>query len=135
MIDFKFKHIGVAVKDIQRSVEKYGDIFGYKVISGPFNDPIQKAVVCFIGSSVENEPMIELISPLTEDSFVHRMLKKEMGVYHSCYEVQDIDQTLEAVRKKGCIIISNPVPAVAFQGKRIAWFFMPTSQLIEVVEK
>ncbi|MGH7963890.1 MAG: VOC family protein, partial [Candidatus Binatia bacterium] len=66
---------------------------------------------------------------------VSTALAKGIGAYHSCYEVEDLDAALAHVRAKGCLIISQPVPAVAFDGRRIAWFYTPVRQLIEIVER
>jgi methylmalonyl-CoA/ethylmalonyl-CoA epimerase len=33
-----------------------------------------------------------------------------------------------------CIVVAKPVPAVAFQGRRIAWIYTPSRQLFEIVE-
>jgi hypothetical protein len=49
--------------------------------------------------------------------------------------VNDIEAALQNVRSQGCIVVSRPVPATAFEGKRIAWFYTPTRQLVELVER
>ncbi|MCI0486186.1 MAG: VOC family protein [Blastocatellia bacterium] len=131
----KFSHLGVAVQNIERAVSVYRDLFGYRVLSGPFDDSTQKATVCFIGTGGEGDLVIELVAPLEDDSPVNRMLAKGASAYHICYEVDDIDRTLADSREKGCVIVSKPVPAVAFEGRRIAWFYTPTRQLVEVVER
>jgi methylmalonyl-CoA/ethylmalonyl-CoA epimerase len=78
--------------------------------------------------------MIELVAPATEDSPVTRVLAKSITAYHACYEVDDIEEALINVRAQGCLVISKPTPATAFSGRRIAWFYTPTRQLIELVE-
>lgn len=131
----KFSHLGVAVSSIEEALSVYQEVFGYKVLSGPFDDPIQRASVCFVGTGIPNDMIIEVVASLDENSPVSKMLTKGVSAYHLCYEVDDIDQALANVRAKGCIIISKPVPAVAFEGRRIAWFYTPTRQLVEVVER
>jgi methylmalonyl-CoA epimerase len=130
----KFDHMGVAVADIEKSVEVYRDLFGYKVLSGPFDDPAQQARVIFLGTGDPHDFVVELIAPLNEQSHVARHVAKGAGAYHVCYEVPDIERTLAEMRAKGCMIVSQPVPAVAYQGRRIAWLFSPARQLIELVE-
>lgn len=131
----KFSHLGVAVLNIEQALSVYQEIFGYKVLSGPFDDPIQRASVCFVGTGIPNDMIIEVVASLDENSPVSKMLVKGVGAYHMCYEVDDIEQALADIRKKGCVIINKPVPAVAFKGRRIAWFYTPTRQLVEVVER
>ena len=73
--------------------------------------------------------------PACEDSPVGQVLAKGIGAYHICYEVENIEDALEYVHSKGCVVITKPVPATAFEGRRIAWFYTPTRQLVEVVER
>src|SRR5262245_51480473 len=135
MVFLRLSHIGVAVTSIEQALPVYQEIFGYTVLSGPFHDPVQNVSVCFLGTGKSGEPAIELVAPAGEDSPVSKVLAEGIGAYHICYEVKDIRDTLVHVRSKGCIVISKPVPAVAFGGRQIAWFYTPTRQLVEVVEK
>lgn len=131
----KLSHIGVAVPDMEKALVLYREIFGYEILSGPYDDPIQKVSVCFVGSGVAGDIPVELVVPLGDDSPVNRILMKGIGAYHSCYEVDQIDKTLAYVRAKGCVVVSNPVAATAYEGRRIAWFYTPTHQLVEIVER
>jgi len=131
----RFSHIGVAVANLERAVEEYRLIFGYQILSGPFDDPIQKVSVCFLGTGTAGDVTIELVAPASQDSPVNRVLAKSITAYHACYEVDDLDEALVNVRTQGCLVISKPTPAVAFTGRRIAWFYTPTRQLIELVER
>jgi methylmalonyl-CoA/ethylmalonyl-CoA epimerase len=133
-MDFRFAHLGVAVPDLDRSLSDYRDLFGYALVSGPFEDPIQKVRVCFTARHA-GDPSLELIAPLTADAPVQRLLRSGGGAYHVCYEVDDLEAALAEVRGKRCLIISGPVPAVAFGGRRIAWFYTPARQLVELVER
>lgn len=131
-----FHHIGVAVHDIEKAVPHYRTIFGYDLFDGPYDDPIQRVKVLFMrrSHSGPDDPCIELISPLDKDAPVNRYLSKEVGAYHLCYTIGDIDAGLAALRAAGWLLISGPTPAVGFGGRRIAWLFMPTRQLVELVE-
>jgi len=130
-----FHHIGVAVADIDKSLPHYRDILGYTVVDGPYDDPIQRVKVAFITNPDTANPCIELIAPHDTEAPVNRYLSKDAGAYHLCFTVDDMEAALNVMRAKGWMLISGPVPAVAFQMRRIAWLFMPTRQLIEVVER
>jgi methylmalonyl-CoA/ethylmalonyl-CoA epimerase len=132
---FQFHHLGVAVDSISKVLSTYETIFGYHLLSGPFDDPIQKSRVCFVGTGVKDAFVIELVEPLAQDSPVKNMVAKGIAAYHVCYEVEDIDKVVAEVSQMGCVVVSPPQPAVAFQQRRIAWFYTPTRQLIEVLEK
>ena len=134
-LEFKLLHVGVAVPALDPTTEILSILFGYKVISGPFDDPIQKVKVNFLANSDKDEAQIELIAPLTADSPIQSMLAKGGGgAYHLCLETSDIELALEHAVKHGCIVVSKPVPAVAFQGRRIAWLYTRSKQLFELVE-
>jgi catechol 2,3-dioxygenase-like lactoylglutathione lyase family enzyme len=131
----KFLHLGVAVAKLEGTLESYAELFGYTLISGPFDDPIQKVSVCFMGSGKPGDAVVELIAPLTEDSPVKGVLARGGGAYHMCFETPGLDEVLTDVLAKGCLLVSKPVPAVAFGGRRIAWIYTPTRQLIELLEQ
>jgi methylmalonyl-CoA/ethylmalonyl-CoA epimerase len=131
----RFSHIGIAVPNLEAASAVYQRIFGYTVRSGPFVDPIQKASVCFIASGNDGDVRIELVAPAGDDSSVNKLLGRGIGTYHLCYEVDDIAEALKHVRSQGCLIVSEPAPAVAFEGRRVAWFYTPTRQLTELVER
>ena len=134
-MDLRFKHMGVAVPDLAKAVPVYRDLFGCELTSGPFDDPIQKVSVCFLGPTASFPVQIELVAPLNEESPVRKILAKGGGAYHLCYATADLDRTLAELAVKGCVTVSAPVPAVAFSGRRIAWLFTPTRQLLELVEE
>jgi methylmalonyl-CoA/ethylmalonyl-CoA epimerase len=131
----KFSHLGVAVADIHQAVSVYENVFGYRLLSGPFHDPVQRATICLVGTGTLGDVVLEIVAPLDDESPVNKMLARGLGAYHVCYEVDDLLKTLEAVRAGGCVIVSRPVPAVAFGGRRIAWFYTPSRQLVEILEK
>lgn len=132
---FNFNHIGVAVSNLKKALPLYQNLFGYKLIDNLYEDPIQKVNVCFLSSGKGREIVIELVEPSGEDTPVSQWLARGIGAYHVCYDIEDMNKTLEDVLANRCIIVNKPVPAVAFAGRRVAWFYTPTRQLIEIVEK
>lgn len=131
---FRLRHVGVAVPKLEKAAETLEKLFGYKTVSGPFDDPIQRVTVSFLQQGVEDAAEIELIAPLTEDAPIRAMLAKDIGAYHFCFETTDLDGALLHAKQQGCMVISGPSPAVAFGGRRIAWLYAPTRQLFELVE-
>ena len=130
----KIHHLGVAVADMEGALVFYRDVLGFVLDSEMFDDPIQKVRVCFLKQKGDSGFQIELIQPLNATSPVNGYLTKGIGAYHICYEVADIEKTLIDLRAKKCVPVSPPVPAVAFEGRRIAWCVTPTKHLIELVE-
>ncbi len=132
---FQLRHVGVAVPELKPAIEVLRELFGYEIVSGPFDDPIQKVTVSFLQQSGEEAAEIELIAPLTKDSPICSILAKGSGAaYHLCFETTDLEGALAHAKSKGCIMVSPPAPATAFGGRRIAWFYTSTRQLFELVE-
>lgn len=136
--DMRFDHMGVAVADLDRATAAYERLFGYRVLSGPFDDPAQQARVVFLGSGRPGDFVVELIAPLSPASHVARLVARGGGegggAYHACYEVDDIRAAIARMRADGCMVVAHPTPAVAYQGRPIAWLYTPARQLIELVE-
>ena len=134
MIDLKYDHVGLAVKDLDAAQKSYEELFGYVLQSGPFDDPIQQARVAFLGLPGGGDVQLELIEPLDEKSHVARILAKGVSAYHVCYRVPDIEAALAELREKKCLVVKGPDPAVAYEGRPVAWFYTPTQQLMELVQ-
>jgi len=62
-------------------------------------------------------------------------LSRGGGLHHICYEVDSLDSQVRASRAAGCLVVKNPLPAVAFGGRRIAWVYTPEKLLVEYLER
>jgi methylmalonyl-CoA/ethylmalonyl-CoA epimerase len=130
---FAFHHVGIAVRDLPAAIPVYKTLFGYEMTSGPFDDPIQNVSVCFL-SRGEGDTVLELVAPLGPNSPIDRILKKGGGPYHICYQVPDIRAAIAELAGKGAILLSGPVPAVAFAGREIAWLMTEVNLLVELLQ-
>jgi len=133
MESFIFHHVGIAVRDLAAALPVYKNLFNYDLISGPFDDPIQNVSVCFL-SRGNADTVIELVAPLGPNSPIDRILKKGGGTYHVCYQVANLRHAIEHLAGKGSLLISGPVPAVAFQMREIAWLMTEVDLLVELVQ-
>lgn len=133
MEQFVYHHVGIAVPDLQVAIPAYKKLFGYELNSGPFDDPIQKVSVCFI-SRTQDDPVLELVAPLGPNSPIARVLKAGGGPYHICYQVPDIEAAIEHLTDNGSMLLSGPVPAVAFAMKEIAWIMTDAHLLVELLQ-
>lgn len=134
-LGFRLRHVGMAVPALGPTTELLGQLLGYRVVSGPFQDPVQRVEVSFLAAGERDVAEIELISPAGEGSPVRGLLGKGgASAYHLCFETADMDGALQHARALGCMVVSGPVPAVAFGGRQIAWLSTPTRQMFELVE-
>ena len=129
----KLHHVGVVVENLQTSGQAYGRALRLVPDSEIFHDPIQKVRVQFWRD--EESSLVELIEPAAPDSPVWPELKKGGGLNHLCFEAVDIERQVADAVEGGAILAVNPVPAVAFSGRRIAFLYFPRIGLIEFVER
>jgi methylmalonyl-CoA/ethylmalonyl-CoA epimerase len=127
-----FHHLGVAVKDLAAAEARYQRLFGYERISGPFDDPIQGVSVSFLARPGD-ETVIELVAPLGP-ALPGSGVSKRAGIYHICYAAPDLKQAIDHAVSEGASLLSEPVPAVAFGGKCIAWLMADAGLLVELVQ-
>jgi methylmalonyl-CoA/ethylmalonyl-CoA epimerase len=118
---------------MEPAIRAYKKLFGYELISGPFDDPIQKVSVSFV-SRGQGDPVLELVSPLGGDSPIGRILRSGGGPYHVCYQVPDINAAIEHLTENDSLLVSGPTPAVAFEMKEIAWVMTDAHLLVELLQ-
>jgi methylmalonyl-CoA/ethylmalonyl-CoA epimerase len=134
MMKFAFHHVGVAVQDLAEAIPAMKALFDYGVTSGPFDDPIQKVSVCFL-SRGPGDTVVELVAPFGPNSPIDRTLKKGGGTYHVCYSVRDINAAIGHLIQQGSMLLSGPVPAVAFDMRHIAWLMTEVGMLVELMQE
>jgi methylmalonyl-CoA/ethylmalonyl-CoA epimerase len=129
---FHFHHIGYAVKDIMFTAAYYLRA-GWQM-SNIQIDVIQNAKIAFL--SKDGMPLIELIAPVNENSPVVKTLNK-VGVttYHICYEVENIHEAIDELRKQKYILLFNPVEALALDNRKICYLYNKNIGLIEILSK
>ena len=110
-------HIGVAVADLDESIELYRSALGAKLIQRARNekDGIEAA---FIHTGTGE---VELLSATSPDSPVGKFLaKRGPGLHHVAYGVTDIAQALADARAAGLELI-DAEPRMGLHGSLIAF--------------
>lgn len=130
----RLHHIGFVVHEIQTGIVGFTKTLGVSWTAEIFHDPLQKVRVTFLQGACLTDPQLELIEPAAEDSPVTRFLQKGGGLHHLCYEVAELDAHLARLRSLGAIIVKPPLPAVAFDNRRIGWVFTKQKLLVELLE-
>jgi methylmalonyl-CoA/ethylmalonyl-CoA epimerase len=112
----KIDHIGVAVKSIEEALMFY-EALGVK----PYHFEeveSQKVKTAFIKVGDTN---IELLEATSETSPIAKFIeKKGEGIHHICYEVEDVAEELEKLKKEGIQLIDNE-PKPGAHGKIVAF--------------
>jgi len=131
---FKLHHVGIVVPVIERQSAFYIDVLKYRQVTPVIHDPAQTAFVQFFAIP-GSDHYIELVAPDNESSKLQRAALKGTPLNHLCYSCDDIADSLLFLRESKCIIIRDRVPAVAFEGRAVAWVMTPVGLLIELVQR
>jgi methylmalonyl-CoA/ethylmalonyl-CoA epimerase len=100
----RIDHIGVAVEDLDSAVALYSERLGMREQHREtVEDFGVEAVLMEVG-----EGHVELLSPLTSDSAVGAFIERRgPGMHHVAYLTDDIDSSLEALRRAGLELIDE----------------------------
>lgn len=129
----KFNHIGVAVRDINKSIKHYSESMGWVKSSDIVYDSIQRVKICFM---IDNSNVYyELIEPAGSNSPVTNVLKRKGSIYHTCYEVNDVERSVKELSANGFIQISDIEEAIAFNNRKIVFLINRDNLIIELLEE
>jgi methylmalonyl-CoA/ethylmalonyl-CoA epimerase len=129
-------HIGFVVESIEKVVDRFARSISAQWDGLIFADPLQEVRVTFLRSSTSpNESLIELVEPSSEKSPVQNFLKRGGGLHHLCYEVDSLEAQLQLSRSIGGLVVRQPMPAVAFGGRQIAWVYTADKLLTEYLAR
>ena len=124
----KLHHLGIATKNIKKTelfVKKTHDL---KNSIGPIWDKNLNANLQFL--EINNGVSIELV----EGPIVRSFVKKNINLYHFCYEVEDINLKVNQFINKGGFMIVKPTPALLFENRLVTFISTPIG-IIEFLSK
>lgn len=127
----KISHIGVAVKDLEQAMDFHRSVLGLET-----SDPITSPDGLMKGSLVEvGDALIELLQPVGDEGVMAKFLQKRgEGFHHICYEVEDINAAVDALKGRGIQVLGEPKQGI----EGITVFLHPKQTngvLVEFVEK
>jgi len=125
----KFHHIGYLVNNLNSAIKDFKKL-NYKKKKSIITDNNLKVQIQFL---VNGNNIIELVKPHKKNIGLLSLLKKKNYAYHFAYKVQNLDKTLVKLKKNFKIIV-NPVPAKAFNNKRVAFLKMKNDFIIELIQ-
>ena len=124
-------HIGIAVKNVEEAAKLYTESLGLRLedIEVVSHRKVKVAIIPV------GENKIELIEPTEADTPLARFLeKKGEGLHHLALQVDNIEQELEGLKKKGVPLLDQE-PGTGAHESRVA-FLDPkaTRILLEITE-
>ena len=122
----RLNHIAIALHNLNDGIKIYQDIFGAN-ISDRLALPKHGVTTIFVKLKNTN---IELLEPLGVNSPISKFLKKNPsgGIHHLCYEVNDINKSIDKLSNKGYTILGEGIPREGAHGKPV--IFLHPKQFI-----
>jgi len=122
----KMEHIGIMVNDMDRSIEFYTEVVGMDLKKREkLNEEVELAFLAFSGSE---DIELELVGRGTTG------LSDQGIVNHLAFSVEDIDETLAHLKAHGVRLLDQ-TPREILDGVRIAFFFGPDGERLELVQQ
>ena len=112
----RLNHVAIAVTDLKSATNTYRDILGAKV-GEPLDQPEHGVTVVFI--ELPNTK-VELITPLGENSPIFNFLNKNKngGIHHICYEVKNLELSMNILMKNNFIAGSANISDMDEEAKK-----------------
>jgi methylmalonyl-CoA/ethylmalonyl-CoA epimerase len=124
----RFHHLGVACENHDEVIDFLRSNFAEITISDAIFDPLQNATVQMI--TLPDGTDIELISGQAVAPFI----KRGAYLYHTCWGVKNITQSIEKLVKSGVKVIVEPKEAILFGNAKVAFLASPIG-IVELVEE
>jgi methylmalonyl-CoA/ethylmalonyl-CoA epimerase len=132
MLPYNVDHVGIAVRDLDASIQRYEQLFGATPLHRERveSQGVEEAMIAVGGS------FVQLLEAIDSDSPVGRFVdRRGEGLHHIAFAVPDIEAALAHLEAEGAQL-ADPVARPGSRGTRIA-FVHPRSfagTLIELVE-
>ena len=129
----KFHHLGLAVQNDAEGLA-YLSRLGYKA-GDKIYDPEQNVHVRLCTS--DQLPAVEIVTPGEGKTPLGPILQRQPeALYHTCYEVDDIDGFVKTLEDAGLrvLCLSPPKPAVLFNGRMVSFYRVIGFGIIELLQ-
>jgi len=129
----KIDHIGIAVNNLEESLNFYTDVLGLKCQGTEIVDE-QKVKVAFLPCGDSELELLESTSP--EGPIAKFIEKNGEGIQHIALQVENIEETLEYLKEKGLRLIDEK-PRYGAGGAKIAFLHPKATKgiLLELSER
>jgi methylmalonyl-CoA/ethylmalonyl-CoA epimerase len=104
-------HLGYVVPSMERAVAVW-ERMGATLVVAAAPDPIQRVTCALL--SFQHAVLIELVSPLSDDSPVRGRLAKGGGLDHICLFADDVPSDVLAAEARGAMVVVQPCYGAVF---------------------
>jgi methylmalonyl-CoA/ethylmalonyl-CoA epimerase len=127
----KIDHIAIVVKDIDKAIKTYSDMFGFRVIEkreGPGGEFVSMMMSC-------GDIKLELFQPLKPGSNMRFLEERGGGLHHISFVTDDIMKEMQKLKEQGKKLQSEE--PIQMPDAKIAFIHPSAAEnvLIELVER
>lgn len=116
-MDYKIDHIGIAVKDLKKSIPLFESLLG----SASYKSEIVASEQVETAFFLEKEGKIELVQSLNPDGVIAKFIeKKGEGMHHIAFEVPDIFAEMSRLKQMGFKLL-NETPKIGADNKLVCF--------------
>ncbi len=112
-------HTGIAVRDLDEAISFYTTVLQGKLVDRYTNTAVgveTEIAVIHVGDDV-----IELLLPTSPTSPIARFMKaRGKGVHHIAYRVDDLEQSMDALKRDGITFLEETLRTTA-KGRRLIY--------------
>ena len=105
----RIDHVGIAVRDLEASIEFYTTTFGLTVAGRETNESqgVREAML-YVADAPGGASYVQLLEPLAEETPVGKFLAaRGEGVHHIGYGVDDVARALDDLRQQGVRLVDE----------------------------
>lgn len=105
----RIDHVGIAVRDLEKSIAWYESTFGLTVVSRETNETqgVHEAML-IVADGPAGGSYVQLLEPTRDDSPVGKFLARSgEGVHHIGYGVTDVAAALETIGGHGIRLVDS----------------------------
>lgn len=125
-------HIGIVVKSLEKGIEHWRGVFGYKQMTEIVTNTRQKVRVVFL--TKKDSLTVKLTEPTDESSPIYAFAQRGGGLHHLCFKCDDLDAQLERLGELGLKVLVPPQPGEAFENENIAFVYSRQGLNLEVID-
>jgi len=134
-LTLELDHLGLIVPDLATGRTFLATALGITQWTQVTDDRTLGVSVQF-GATPGHQLTYELIAPLGEASPIANALRSGKHILnHLAYLTPDLEASGERLRSAGCHPTGDPLPALAYEGRRIQFWMSPLRFVIELIEK
>ena len=129
----RLHHIAYVTNNVEDKARELCELLGLERQADPVVDEEKGVRILFL--HLGGEVQLELLEPYGSNSPVENHLKKGGGLYHLCFEVDDLEGELaNTTAQGGAMLIKEPSVAPAIDSRRVGFILSAGKDLFEFVE-